>query len=81
MPFGFRHHIAHGMWTKARCLAELRNRLPEALRVAVAFKKPISLPGQVRSAPAARRWHVDFGLSTAPDVGHHRTCSVGSATV
>ena len=28
--FGFRRAIAHGMWTKARCLAALEGRLPEA---------------------------------------------------
>ena len=31
MPLGFRHHIAHGMWSKARCLAELAE--PAARRV------------------------------------------------
>lgn len=45
--FGFPRHIAHGMWSKARCLAAIENRLPDALRVDVAFKKPILLPGTV----------------------------------
>ena len=44
---GFRRHIAHGMWTKARCLAAMENRLPERVRVDVAFKKPVFLPGAV----------------------------------
>jgi acyl dehydratase len=45
--FGFPSAIAHGMWTKARCLAALEPRLPDAFTVDVAFKKPILLPGKV----------------------------------
>lgn len=45
--FGFPRQIAHGMWSKARCVAMLAPRLPEAVRVEVAFKKPILLPGTV----------------------------------
>ena len=45
--FGFPRQIAHGMWSKARCLAALQGRLPEAVTVEVAFKKPIPLPGTV----------------------------------
>ena len=44
---GFPRQIAHGMWSKARCVAALENRLPDAVRVDVAFKKPILLPGTV----------------------------------
>ena len=51
--FGFSRQIAHGMWTKARCLSALESRLPDAYRVDVEFKKPIMLPGSVTfgSAP------------------------------
>jgi acyl dehydratase len=53
--FGFPRQIAHGMWSKARCIAALENRLPDAVRVDVAFKKPILLPGTVAfgSAPVS----------------------------
>ncbi|GLZ33168.1 hypothetical protein Lesp02_53560 [Lentzea sp. NBRC 105346] len=44
--FGFRRAIAHGMWTKARCLASLEGRLPEAFTVEVGFKAPLLLPGK-----------------------------------
>jgi len=44
---GFPRQIAHGMWSLARCVAALENRLPEAVTVDVAFKKPILLPGKV----------------------------------
>ena len=44
---GFPRQIAHGMWSLGRCVAALENRLPEAVTVDVAFKKPILLPGKV----------------------------------
>jgi MaoC dehydratase-like protein len=44
---GFPHTIAHGMWTKARCLAELENRLPRAFAVEARFRKPVLLPSTV----------------------------------
>ena len=45
--FGFPTAIAHGMWTKARCLAALESELPDAYTVEVAFKRPILLPATV----------------------------------
>jgi acyl dehydratase len=45
--FGFPSAIAQGMWTKARSLAALEGRLPDAYAVEVAFKRPILLPGEV----------------------------------
>ncbi len=44
--FGFRKAIAHGMWSKATCLAKIKN-LPDAYSVDVAFKLPIFLPSEV----------------------------------
>jgi hypothetical protein len=55
---GFPRQIAHGMWSKARSVAAIENRLPDAVRVEVAFKKPILLPGT-----------VGFGTERT-DVGH-----------
>jgi acyl dehydratase len=46
-PLGFPAAIAHGMWTKARSLAALDGRLPDAFEVDVRFRKPILLPGKV----------------------------------
>jgi acyl dehydratase len=51
-PLGFPSAIAHGMWTKARCLAALDSRLPDAFAVDVRFRKPILLPAQVEFASA-----------------------------
>ncbi|TCP57328.1 MaoC dehydratase-like protein [Tamaricihabitans halophyticus] len=44
--FGFPRAIAHGMWTKARCLAAFEGRLPEAYTVDVRFKAPVLLPAK-----------------------------------
>jgi acyl dehydratase len=38
--------IAHGMWTKARCLAALESELSGAYAVDVRFKLPLRLPGK-----------------------------------
>lgn len=38
--------IAHGMWTKARCLAALEASLPESFVVDVRFKLPLRIPGK-----------------------------------
>jgi acyl dehydratase len=51
-PLGFPSPIAHGMWTKARCLAALEPRLPDAFAVEVRFRKPIQLPAKVEFASA-----------------------------
>ena len=65
-PFGFPRAIAHGMWTKARCLAALR--LPDAFTAEVRFKKPILLPGTVTFGEAEDRFavhgHLEGRLST-----------------
>jgi acyl dehydratase len=38
--------IAHGMWTKARCLAALEASLPDSFVVDVRFKLPLRIPGK-----------------------------------
>lgn len=59
---GFPRHIAHGMWSKARCIAALENRLPDAVKVEVAFKKPIFLPGKAQFGAEANAAGWDFAL-------------------
>lgn len=44
---GFQTPIAHGMWSKARCLAALEGRLPDEYVVDVSFKRPLPLPSTV----------------------------------
>jgi acyl dehydratase len=56
--FGFPSAIAHGMWTKARCLAALQDRIPEAFTAKVSFRKPILLPATVEFAESDERFQV-----------------------
>lgn len=49
-PLGFPSAIAHGMWTKARALAQLESRLPNSFEVDVRFRKPVLLPARVEFA-------------------------------
>ena len=77
---GFSRQIAHGMWTKARCVAALENRLPDAVRVDVAFKKPVFLPGSVAFGSAAVDGGYAFSLSNPTSGAPHlagRTTALG----
>jgi hypothetical protein len=64
-PLGFPGAIAHGMWTKARCLAALDSRLADAFAVDVRFRKPILLPGRVEFASAAEGEEIAFAVRDA----------------
>jgi acyl dehydratase len=64
-PLGFPGAIAHGMWTKARCLAALDSRLPDAFAVDVRFRKPILLPARVEFASAAEGEEIAFAVRDA----------------
>jgi acyl dehydratase len=64
-PFGFPGAIAHGMWTKARCLAALEARLPGAFSAEVRFRRPIVLPARVAFANAQHGERIDFSVSDA----------------
>jgi hypothetical protein len=71
--FGFPRTVAHGMWSKARCLAALEGRLPDAYAVDVAFKLPILLPATV-ALRTANQWH--FSLHDATSAKPHLTGTV-----
>jgi len=73
--FGMKTNIAHGMWTKARCLAAIESELPESYTVEVRFKLPIFLPAKVAfgvDASAAeggtRHFHVRDAKQGKPHV-------------
>jgi MaoC like domain len=68
--FGFPQPIAHGMWSTARCLAALDNRLPDSYTVDVAFKLPLPLPSTV-AFTAAPSW--TFALHSARSGKPHLT--------
>lgn len=71
--FGFAQPIAHGMWSKARCLAALEGRLPAAYTVDVSFKLPLFLPATVAFS-ATPGW--DFSLHGARSGKPHLTGTV-----
>jgi hypothetical protein len=68
---GFPRQIAHGMWTKARSIAAIENRLPEAVTVEVAFKKPVFLPGTVVFAARQDDDGWTFALTNPKDGSPH----------
>lgn len=83
--FGFPKAIAHGMWSKATCLA-MMGELPDACSVKVSFKLPIFLPSEVEliAEPLAKLKSVEdachFGLYSAKNdkphlIGHIKLLS------
>jgi acyl dehydratase len=68
--FGQPGAIAHGMWSKARCLAALQGHLPEAYAVAVRFKLPVRLPAKLafstRHEEGLRRFALHDARSGKP---------------
>jgi hypothetical protein len=66
--FGFDRQIAHGMWSKARCVAAFASRLADAATVEVEFRKPIFLPGKVAFGSRVVDEGLDFSL-TSPGSG------------
>jgi hypothetical protein len=75
-PLGFPRAIAHGMWTKARCLAALESRLPDAFQVDVRFRKPILLPSRVEFASTSQRDEIAFAVRDAKHGTPHLDGSV-----
>jgi hypothetical protein len=72
--FGFKRAIAHGMWTMARCTAELGDELPKGpCTLAVAFKQPVYLPSSVlmKYGPAAKG--IEFALLSEDGEKTHLT--------
>lgn len=64
--FGFPRAIGHGLWSAARCLALLQNKLPAAPRAySVQFRQPLLLPGKAALRYALRDGTVDFALLSA----------------
>ncbi len=68
---GFPRQIAHGMWTKARCVAALDGRIPAAATVSVEFKKPIFLPGRVAFGSQPATGGIDFSVTNPKSGAPH----------
>jgi hypothetical protein len=77
--FGFPRQIAHGMWSMARCVGALENRLPDAVTVGVAFKRPILLPGSVAFGSRRADEGYAFSLSSPTTGAPHLAGSTTSA--
>ncbi len=69
--FGFKRAIAHGMWVKARVLAALSGRLPDAIAVDVAFRKPLFLPSTVTLSTAQAEGGWDVAVRSASSGTEH----------
>jgi|SRR5699024_1617529 len=70
--FGFKRHIAHGMWSKARCLASLQEKLPtNPFTVDVSFKLPMFIPAKVMFAPERTTTGYHFRLLASDGVKPH----------
>jgi acyl dehydratase len=74
--FGFPRPIAHGMWSLARCLAELEGRLPARCTVTASFGKPILLPAKVAFAIASEGSRLRFALTNASRGTPHLTGTI-----
>jgi acyl dehydratase len=75
--FGFKRAIAHGMWSMARCVAELPQEIfSPACVLEVAFKAPVML----RASVTLESWHngaeLKFGLRNAQSGRDHLLGSV-----
>ncbi|MEK9713807.1 MAG: MaoC/PaaZ C-terminal domain-containing protein, partial [Thalassolituus sp.] len=62
--FGFKRHLAHGMWTKGRAAASVHKKLgSEAAEIYVEFKKPIFLPAKVELHSGENNGQIDFEVA------------------
>ncbi|MCW2790157.1 MAG: hypothetical protein JWP56_2460 [Aeromicrobium sp.] len=60
--FGFPTNIAHGMWTLARSLSTVANKLPASFTTVAEFRKPILLPTTVVFGSAKDGDVLTFGV-------------------
>jgi acyl dehydratase len=77
LVFGMPRPIAHGMWTKARCLAAMDGLYPEKLAVDVQFKLPIFLPSKVAFSTWEEGERRSFEVKAAKDGKPHLTGTIG----
>ena len=62
--FGFKRHLAHGMWTKGRAAASVHKMLgSDAAEIYVEFKRPIFLPAKVELHSGKKDQEIDFEVA------------------
>ena len=73
--FGFKRTLVHGMWTLARCMAELDRDLPQSgVRVEVSFRRPVFLPSRVNFTSGP---HGEDTLFQVSDLSSRKICLHG----
>jgi acyl dehydratase len=73
---GFPSAIAHGMWTKARCLASFEGRLPAAYAIEIEFKAPLRIPGTARFLSAGADGSWSFAVESVDGEHEHASGSI-----
>jgi len=70
--FGFKGHIAHGMWTKARVAAALCEKLDtDACKIIVDFKLPIFLPTSIQLNYDQQGSSINFDIRDEAGIKPH----------
>lgn len=77
--FGFKGHIAHGMWSKARIAAALYKKIKsEACTITVDFKLPIFLPTTVQLNYDEQQEGIQFDLRDKAGTKPHLKGSISA---
>jgi hypothetical protein len=74
--FGFKQAIAHGMWSKAKALANIN--LPDAYEADVWFKLPMYLPSTVEFVTAESGQNTDFLIRNSQNQKPHVSGAIRS---
>lgn len=75
--FGFKGHIAHGMWSKARIAAALHNKIDsDACTITVEFKLPVFLPSTVQLNYDMKDKEIEFDLRDEAGIKPHLKGSI-----
>jgi hypothetical protein len=75
--FGFKGHIAHGMWSKARIVAALYTKVNnDACRVVVDFKLPVFLPTSIQLNYDMKNNTIEFNLRDKSGIKPHLKGSI-----
>ncbi|WP_281645588.1 MaoC/PaaZ C-terminal domain-containing protein [Parendozoicomonas sp. Alg238-R29] len=69
--FGFKRHIAHGMWSKARVLAALSDQIGnQSFEIDVTFKTPVFLPAKVEFSYTQEEAQTSFLMRSTSGKPH-----------
>jgi acyl dehydratase len=70
--FGFKRHLAHGMWTKGRAASTAFKKLgSDSAEIYVEFKKPIFLPAKIELHFGESNGQVDFQVQATRNNDTH----------